>query len=71
MSTKTKTPQSAGDVERNFFFTPRYATEILLPFIPKHVRRIWEPAAGHGYMGNVLSDSGYLVTMTDLYEKKE
>src|SRR5664279_2775183 len=33
---------------RDLFQTPYYATELLIPFIPKRIRWIWEPACGKG-----------------------
>jgi hypothetical protein len=41
--------------ERDFYTTPPWVTETLLPHLPTHVNHIWEPACGDGRMSNVLS----------------
>lgn len=54
---------------RDHFQTPAYATEILIPFIPKKVHTIWECASGKGYMTEVLRNWGYEVVATDVNHK--
>ena len=56
-----KTPQG-----RDLFQTPNYATELLLPFIPKEISFIWEPACGNFKISNVLSEFGFHVYNSDL-----
>ena len=53
---------------RDSFQTPNYATELLIPFIPKEILRIWEPAAGKGKILNILLQYEYAVRSTDLLE---
>jgi hypothetical protein len=60
-------PQTPGTVqERDNFQTPRYATDLLVPFIPTYVRHIWEPACGDYRMVNALEDYGYHTAASDL-----
>jgi len=69
MPTKPKTnqPQTPDKVqERDFFETPRYATEMLVSFIPYSVKAIWECACGNGRMSNVFSDKKYYVFSSDI-----
>jgi hypothetical protein len=51
---------------RDFFQTPNYATELLIPFIPKSVKIIWECAAGEGKIANVLEKYNYNVLSSDI-----
>ena len=51
---------------RDKFFTPNYATELLIPFIPKSVRIIWECAAGERKISNVLENNNYNVLSSDI-----
>jgi hypothetical protein len=51
---------------RDFFQTPRYAVDLLIPYIPTTVSWIWEPAAGERRISNVLVLSGFKVFSTDL-----
>lgn len=67
MTTKPKLPQSRKPSERDMFQTPDYATELLVPFIPKHVKFVWESASGEGKIARVLLRRGYDVTETDLF----
>jgi hypothetical protein len=62
--TQPKTPDSVQD--RDLFYTPVYATEMILPYIPEGVRTIWEPAAGTGMIAKVLRGAGYNVSETDI-----
>ncbi len=52
--------------ENDFYPTPPECTHALLPYIPKTVKTIWEPACGDGAMVKVLSNSGYTVYGSDL-----
>lgn len=64
---KTSQPQTPDKSQsRDFFQTPNYATELLIPFIPKKVDWVWEPAAGERKISNILVKSGYKVVSTDL-----
>lgn len=69
MPIKTKTPQPKTPSTkqlRDNFRTPRYATEFLMPFIPKKTRTVWECASGEeGMMARVLSEK-YDVICTDI-----
>ena len=51
---------------RDMFQTPNYATELLIPFIPKNVTCIWECAAGERKISNILLKKGYHVTSSDI-----
>lgn len=51
MPSKTKQTQPETPEEsqgRDNFQTPNYAVDLLIPYIPKHITSIWEPAAGGG-----------------------
>lgn len=69
--TKPKRPQkkTPNKVQgRDFFQTPKYAVDLLIPFIPKDVGVIWECAAGKGKIAKVLLAAGYGVAATDLLQ---
>ncbi len=51
---------------RDLFQTPRYATELLIPFIPNTAKYIWECAAGERRIANVLEERGYEVLASDI-----
>jgi hypothetical protein len=51
---------------RDKFQTPNYATELLVPFIPKYIHNIWEPACGEYKITNVLREHGYNIISTDI-----
>lgn len=68
LTTPKKTPESTQ--VRDSFETPRYAVELLLPFIPKSVRWWWECAAGNKRISKVLLASGLGVFSSDLIEKE-
>ena len=51
---------------RDLFETPNYAVDLLVPFIPKHVNLIWEPAAGDGKIARRLNFHSYEVKRTDI-----
>jgi hypothetical protein len=74
MPTKPKTtqPEKPEEVQtRDFFQTPRYATKLLLPFIPKNIKNIWEPAAGYGAISNYLNELNFNVLSTEINGKYE
>lgn len=59
MGTKTKQTQPETPYEiqgRDNFQTPKYAIELLLPYIPKSVKNILEPCAGMGKIVQVLKN---------------
>lgn len=65
---KTKTPQkSTPNVVqgRDLFQTPNYAVDLLVPFIPKNIKEIWEPAAGEGRIVRRL-EATYKVIKSDI-----
>lgn len=69
MPTKPKTnqPETPETVQtRDFFQTPSYALDILLPFIPKYINRIYEPAAGNGKIVNYFKLKEYPVMAFDI-----
>ena len=45
---------------KNDYYTPAYALEPLLPFLPKD-KTIWEPAWGKGHLASHLANAGYTV----------
>jgi hypothetical protein len=51
---------------RDSFQTPAYGTELLIPFIPKRINKIWEVASGKLRMSKVFENNGYEVYSTDL-----
>lgn len=66
---KTKHPQPETPKvyqDRDLFQTPNYAVDLLIPFIPKHIRTIWECASGEGKISRRLEYYGYEVVSTDL-----
>lgn len=63
---KPKNPQkenSSEGQERDFFQTPNYATDLLLPYVPKGA--LWSPAAGEGKISNRFQD-GRPIFQTDI-----
>jgi hypothetical protein len=62
--------RNSGYERRPFdlYETPGWVTESLLPFIPKRIRRVLEPAAGKGAIVKVLQANFYGVLATDLNE---
>lgn len=64
---KTNQPQTPNEIQgRDFFQTPNYAVDLLVPFIPNEVRTIWEPACGDGKIVKRLEYFGYDVVSTDI-----
>lgn len=60
--------QRASGWERkanDFYATPRWVTEALLPHLPPIEGKVWEPAFGGGAMSDVLREAGYDVVETD------
>ena len=45
----------------NEVYTPDYATDMIVPYIPKQVKMIWECCIGKGDMARRLSERGYEV----------
>lgn len=64
VTTAPKTPNVPQG--RDAFQTPRYATELLIPFIPKEVKWVWEPACGDGRIVQILTEQGYGVYPSDI-----
>lgn len=57
-------PQTSGKTS-DLFQTDPAALEPLLPFL-RPFKRIWEPAAGKGYLAMSLKFEGHDVTLTDI-----
>jgi len=53
---------------RDLFKTPNYAVELLIPFIPKYINNIWEPACAGNKIIDVLSN--YVRLGTDIQQGK-
>jgi hypothetical protein len=53
---------------RDTFWTPNYAVDLLIPFIPKHITHVWECATGGRKISGQLLNSGYTVLETDIKE---
>jgi hypothetical protein len=51
---------------RDSFQTPNYAVDLLIPYIPKYVRWVWEPASGNGKISNRLSQEGLVIYSSDI-----
>lgn len=68
---KSRVPQPETPEEsqpRDLFQTPQYAVDLLIPFIPKRITKVWECAAGERRMANRLVNHGYDVWATDIRE---
>lgn len=63
-TTTSKTPTVPQG--RDTFETPNYAVDLLIPFIPKSIKSIWECACGSGRITKRLQHHGYFVTSTDI-----
>jgi hypothetical protein len=64
---KTPQPETPDEVQvRDDFQTPRYATKLLLPFIPEGIETVWECAVGDGRIQDVLNESSVFCWGTDL-----
>ena len=69
MPTKPKKnqPETPNEVQgKDLFQTPKYAVDLLIPFIPKNITNIWECAAGDGKISDRLKRNGYIVSITDI-----
>jgi hypothetical protein len=55
-----------GVQARDMFMTPAYATDLLIPFIPKEIKVVLEPACGTGKISRQLRNAGYTVFESDL-----
>jgi len=64
MTTARKVPDVQQ--ERDKFLTPNYAIDLLIPFIPKEIKAVWEPAYGTGKISRKLRDAGYTVFESDI-----
>jgi hypothetical protein len=56
---------------RDTFETPNYAVDLLIPFIPKKVKSVWECACGGGKIVRRLREHGYRVLGSDIRFIKE
>jgi hypothetical protein len=64
---KMNSPQTPEKNQtRDNFSTPNYATDLIIPYIPKFVKAIWEPAAGNGKIVQRLEAADYPVWATDI-----
>ena len=52
--------------ERDTFETPKYATDLIVSYIPEYVKTIWECASGGNRMVERLEYHGYGVWATDI-----
>lgn len=69
---KANQPQTPDKIQmRDLFETANYAVELLIPYIPKHIKNIWECASGNNKISNVLQRYGYNVYATDLNMGKQ
>lgn len=55
---------------RDTFQTPRYAVDLLIPFIPKDVTGVWECASGQRKIADTLEQKGYFVVATDIKQSE-
>lgn len=62
--TQAETPNEPQG--RDLFQTPNYATDLLIPYIPKNVRYVWECAAGDFKIIKRLAYKGISSLGTDL-----
>lgn len=65
---KKNQPETPSEIQdRDVFLTPFYATDLIVPFIPKSVKKIWECASGElKLISKRLEHWGYKVYSTDL-----
>ncbi len=69
---KTTQAETPNEVQgRDLFLTPNYASKLLLPFIPKNIKSVWECASGTGKISAVLTKENYQVACYDLKFGKE
>ncbi len=62
--TQPETPNNSQG--RDSFGTPNYAIDLLIPYIPKEVKKIWEPACGDLKITNRLKEKGFDVYSSDI-----
>jgi hypothetical protein len=62
---RKKTKSNTKAAGRDTFQTPAYATQLILPYLPKGVG-IWECAAGQGKMSEILWQAGHHTWNTDI-----
>jgi len=55
--------------KRDFYATPAWVTEALVPHIPERIEHVWEPACGDGAMAHPLTLAGFGVLATDIAEQ--
>lgn len=64
---KINQPQTPNEIQgRDFFQTPNYAVDLLIPFIPDNISRIWECACGDGKIVKILTEHAYGVYPSDI-----
>lgn len=70
---KANQPETPNEVQgRDTFSTPNYAVDLLVPFIPKNITRVWDCAAGDRKITNQLSFvHDYLEFSTDIREAEQ
>lgn len=71
---KITQPETPNEIQgRDLFSTPNYAIELLMLFIPKNIKYVWECAGReNGKIANVLTKNNYKVYSSDLgYPNKE
>src|SRR3990172_4194434 len=70
---KKNQPQTPDEAQgRDLFQTPNYAVDLLVPFIPKNITRVWDCAAGNRKITNQLSFvHEYLEFSTDIREAEQ
>lgn len=63
----TVAPKTPNEPQgRDTFQTPNYATDLLVPYIPKNIKNIWECAVGNRKIQFRLENFGYSVLGTDI-----
>ncbi len=69
MASKIKAAQIETPNEsqsRDNFQTPNYAIDLLIPYIPRDVQWVWEPACGEGKIANRLLKNKFGVFSSDI-----
>jgi hypothetical protein len=61
---------TSGVQIRDSFQTPRYAIDLLIPFIPKHITHVFECAAGGRKISGQLIKAGYTLLESDIKESE-
>lgn len=64
LTTTSKTPNEVQI--RDTFETPKYAVDLLIPFIPTYITHVWECACGNGRIVQPLTEEGYSVYPSDI-----